>query len=480
MEKVVRMGIWGEIQNRLLKKQSSVPAIHNPAVPATDRGMDGGGMVTRLTEDNPFTGFGYVHRNDAGIATYGNLTEDKLETMPVHEIRKVMARSAPSVSQALTNYQKYCNAGYTMLPEAHPLIDGLMDSMVHTDGGFNSFINSLLDSFFLHGACFFETVYDDNMMPKRMVALDPYSAVYRRAENKLGQYYELGQWQPFRVSGGLTQTGGGIFKSLHDDPTIEYLPLYAEPNDPYGRSFVDSALFHLIMVVGFFKAYKDVLASIVWPNLLMQVDREVIQKDVADPKQRDGIVQKVLDGLREALKNLKPGSVLAYGTEVKVGGMLSGMNRANLGGVEDFINILQKEIIRGLETNQLLNALNDNVTETRARYEMADFAKLISHTQSTINASISRQFNLAFQVNGSNETAIFTLNRSIYEEDRLNAEILKTVEDAHKAGDDSKMSLLMWLEKAVADERMTKPEANRYFQAELQRRDNYRATQMLN
>ena len=72
-----------------------------------------------------------------------------------------MARSAPSVSQALTNYQKYGNAGYTILPEAHPLIDGLMDSMVNTDGGFNSFINALLDSFFLHGAHFFETVYDE-------------------------------------------------------------------------------------------------------------------------------------------------------------------------------------------------------------------------------------------------------------------------------------------------------------------------------
>ena len=158
---------------------------------------------------------------------------------------------------------------------------------------------------------------------------------------------------------------------------------------------------------------------------------------------------------------------------------MSGLNNANLGGVEDFINILQKEIIRGLETNQLLNALNDNVTETRARYEMADFAKLISHTQSTINEAISRQFNLAFRVNGINETAIFTLNRSIYEEDRLNAEILKTVEDANKAGDDAKMSLLGWLEKAVMDNRMTAPQANAYFQSELERRDNYRATQML-
>ena len=474
------MGIWNAIQNRIMKKPSSLPAVYQASAQSFDRGADGGGMVARLTEDNPFTGFGYVHRNDVGINTYSSLTEDKLGTMPVHEIRRIMARSAPSVSQALTNYQKYCNAGYTILPEAHPLIDGLMDSMVNTDGGFKSFVNSLLDSFFLHGACFFETVYDEQMMPKRMVALDPYSAVYRRSENELGQYYELGQWQPFRVGGSFTHTGGGIFKSLHEDPTIEYLPLYASANDPYGRSFVDSALFHLIMVVGFFKAYKDVLSALVWPNLLLNVDRKVLQEEVKDPTQRQALVNSILAKLKEELKKLKPGSVLAYGSEVKVGGLMSGMNNANLGGVEDFVNILQKEIIRGLETNQLLNALNDNVTETRARYEMADFAKLISHTQSTINEAISRQFNLAFRMNGINETAIFTLNRSIYEEDRLNAEILKTVEDANKAGDDAKMSLLGWLEKAVMDNRMTAPQANAYFQTELERRDNYRATQMLN
>ena len=307
------MGIWNAIQTKIMGKPSA-PAIYNATASTEIDRAAGSGMVTRLTEDNPFTGFGYVHRDDVGIATYGNLTEDKLDTLPVHEIRKVMARSAPSVSQALTNYQKYGNAGYTILPEAHPLIDGLMDSMVNTDGGFPSFIDSLLNDFFLHGACFFETVFDDNMMPKRMVALDPYSAVFRRSdfENGMGQYYELGQWQPFRVSGGFVQTGGGIFKSLHDDPTIEYLPLYSEANDPYGRSFVDSALFHLIMVVGFFKAYKDVLASIVWPNLLMSVDREEIREEVSDPKKREGIVQKVLTRLREALKDLKPGSVIGF------------------------------------------------------------------------------------------------------------------------------------------------------------------------
>ena len=465
--KGTNMGIIDRIRNQFFREPT---AIEQPI----ERSMGEGGMTAQLTDANPFSGFGYVKRQETNPNTYASLTNEEIQHLSIHKIRKIMARSAPSVSQALTNFQKYCNAGYSILPESHPILDGLMDSMAVMDSGFTGFINSLLDSLFLHGACFYETVYDENLMPKRMVSLDVNSAVYVQQEGPLGQYYELRQWQTLTPSSDGGYGGYNNSVSVHDDPTIEYLTLFSETNDPYGRSFIDSALFHLIMVVDFFKAYKDVLASIVWPNLLMSVDREVIQKEVTDPKKREGIVQKVLTRLREALKNLKPGSVITFGSEVKVGGMLSGMNRANLGGVEDFINILQKEIIRGLSTNQLLNAMNDSVTETRARYEMADFAKLITHTQTLLNTAISRQFNIALRLWKARKIAAFMLKRTIYEEDRLQSEILRSVEEANKSADDAKMSLLTWLEKAVAEGRMTNDEATRYFRAENERRDAYR------
>ena len=466
------MGIVDRIRNRFFRE----PIADKPAViePPIERSMGEGGMTTQLTDANPFSGFGYVKRQETNPDTYASLTNEEIQHLSIHKIRKIMARSAPSVSQALTNFQKYCNAGYSILPESHPILDGLMDSMSVMDSGFPGFINSLLDSLFLHGACFYETVYDENLLPRRMVSLDVHSAVYAQQDGPLGQYYELRQWQTLSLSDNQSYGVYNNSVSVHDDPTIEYLTLFSETNDPYGRSFIDSALFHLIMVVDFFKAYKDVLASIVWPNLLMSVDREVIQKEVTDPKKREGIVQKVLTRLRAALKNLKPGSVITFGSEVKVGGMLSGMNRANLGGVEDFINILQKEIIRGLSTNQLLNAMNDSVTETRARYEMADFAKLITHTQTLLNTAISRQFNIALRLWKARKIAAFMLKRTIYEEDRLQAEILQSVEEANKSADDSKMALLTWLEKAVAEGRMTNDQATVYFRTEIERRDGYR------
>ena len=204
--------------------------------------------------------------------------------------------------------------------------------MVNTDGGFKSFINSLLDSFFLHGACFFETVYDEQMMPKRMVALDPYSAVYRRSPRM--------NWGSITSSGSGNRFGPAVHLPIRavvsssrcmKIPRLSTLPLYASANDPYGRSFVDSALFHLIMVVGFFKAYKDVLSALVWPNLLLNVDRKVLQEEVKDPTKRQALVTSILAKLKEELRKLKPGSVLAYGSEVKVGGLMSGTEQRELG-----------------------------------------------------------------------------------------------------------------------------------------------------
>ena len=158
-------------------------------------------------------------------------------------------------------------------------------------------------------------------MPKRMVPLDVHSAVYVQQDGPLGQYYELHQWQT--VSASDRDRGYGGYNnavSLHDDPTIEYLTLFASKRTtPTAEVSLIRRCFHLIMVVDFFKAYKDVLASIVWPNLLMTVDREQIREEVKDPTKREGIVQKVLTRLREALKNLKPGSVITFGSEVKVG-----------------------------------------------------------------------------------------------------------------------------------------------------------------
>lgn len=424
-----------------------------------DRAFQASGQVARLFDENPFTGFANIQtRPETGIKSYEGLTPEALSQMPVHKVRAAMANSNPHVSAAITDFQEYVRPGWSSNPESYPLLDVWQDNMVKNDNiTLDGFIDQISESMFLHGAYVYESVFDENNLPQRLVSLDPYSMVFTRSKGPYGDFYELHQ----RQQQGL--------KSLHGDPTIEYRALYAQTGNPYGKCLVDSALFHLIMVVEFFKSYKQVLQTLVWPALLMRVDREVLAEDIKDPATRQQRVNEVLDLLREQLKKLGPGAVIAQGSEIMEPQILSGMNRANLGSVQDFIDILDRQIMIALKSNQLLFAKSDSFTETRAMYEMNHYALLINHAQSFINSSITRQVHVAGQMrNQVNQLFEFRLWRSIFEEERLLAGINKIIQDANLSLNNTIQSMVMWLREAVLDGRMTDEEANKFFKENLE------------
>ena len=226
------------------------------------------------------------------------------------------------------------------------------------------------------------------------------------------------------------------------------------------------------MVVEFFKSYRDVLQTLVWPALLMRVDRKTISEVFGEGnlQAQTRVAKTTLELLKEQLKNLKPGSVIAQGSEVLEPSILSGMNRASLGSVQDFIDILDRQIIIALKSNQLLFAKSDSFTETRAMYEMNHYALLVNHAQSFINASITRQMNIALMRAGVNQLVTYRLDRSIFEEERLLAGINKSVQEANQAFDEGMTKLNTWLTEAEAAGRLTTDQANQIFHQEYERR----------
>ena len=430
-----------------------------------DRSSTQSGMVARAFDENPFTGFAHIQtRPDTGIKSYEALTPDKMSQMPTHKVRESFSVSNPHVSAAVTDFQEYTKPGWRIFPESHPVIDNWIDNMERNDGiGLDGFIDQISESMFLHGAYVYESVFDENGIPQRIIALDPYTFVYTRSTGPYGDFYELKQRQR-DVEGGL--------KSMHGDPTIEFRTLYAQVGNPYGKCLIDASIFHLMMVVEFFKSYKQVLQTLVWPALLMRVDRSVLMEDIKDPNQRQVVVNDVLERLKEELKKLGPGSVLAQGSEVMEPELLSGMNRATLGSVQDFIDILDRQIMIALKSNQLLFAKSDSFTETRAMYEMNHYALLVNHAQKFINRSMTRQINYALLRAGAfGQLREFRLDRSIFEEERLLAGINKSIQDANVSFDNSITSLLGWLNEAESAGRMTTQQANVYFARQLDLRE---------
>lgn len=428
---------------------------------AQDRAFKSSGMVARVFEDNPFTGFSNIHtRPESGIKTYEGLTAEALSQMPTHKVRQTMSNSNPHVSAAVTDFQEYVKPGWRIYPESHPIIDNWLDNMETNDNKtLDGVIDEMSESMFLHGAYAYESIFDNKNIPQRLAVLDPYSMVFTRSHNALGDFFELHQRQ-INAEGGI--------RSLHGDPTIEFRALYSQVANPYGKCLIDAALFHLIMVVEFFKSYKQVLQTLVWPALLMRVDRQMLYDTTNDKSSIQGVVDQVLTHLETELKQIGPGVVIAQGSEVMEPQILSGMNRATLGSVQDFIDILDRQIIIALKSNQLLFSKSDSFTESRAMYEMNHYALLINHAQKYINNSITRQMNYALQRNNvTNHMVEFRLDRSIFEEERLLAGINKIIQDANQSKYDAIQSLLMFLGEAELHGRMTKPQADEYFNKEL-------------
>lgn len=468
----IRYNLAVERQNEVIKKQKIElqhfefnEMLTSGEQSVINRASTQSGLVTRLFDENPFGGFSNIQsRPETGVKTYEGLTPEALAQLPTHKVRQVMSNSNPHVSAATTDFQEYVKPGWKIYPESHPVIDNWIDNMERNDGvGIDGFIDQISESMFLHGAYAYESVYDDNGVPQRIVALDPYSIVFTRSNGPYGDFYEVHQRQRDAEFG---------LRSLHGESTFEYRPLYSQVGNPYGKSLIDAALFHLVMVVEFFKSYKDVLQTLVWPALMMRVDRSVLAEDIKDPVLRQKVVNEVLVRLKEELKKLGPGAVIAQGSEVMEPEILSGMNRATLGSVQDFIDILDRQIIIALKSNQLLFAKSDSFTETRAMYEMNHYALLVNHAQKFINRSLTRQMNLALFRNAIFGFLVdFRLDRSIFEEERLLAQINKVVQDANVSFDNAMMSLLGWLAEAELSGRMTKPDADVYFANQLQLRE---------
>ena len=442
------------------------------------------GMVSRLDDTNPFSGFSVISRKETGVGAFANLTLKQLANLPANKVRELVADANPDLSNALINFQNYCNAGWTLEPEGHPAFDLVFDTMAHTDSGFDHFLDALFRDIFLHGACFYEAVYDDDDRLRRLVALDPSTAGFIKSHNNLGEFYELVQYQNFGYDRFARYDddryrGDGSYLSLHDDPTIEYLPFWSSGTNPYGKSFVDSALFHMIMTVEFFKSYRDVLQSVIFPALVATINRETVKEIEADPNKAKIFVSELMVKLKEELVKMGPGSAVAYGDEVDMK-LLSGLNSANMGGAVDFTEILEKYVTRGIQSNELLAGTGQSTTETKSRHQMANYSRLIVKPQNGVSRSLTRQFNHGLTRMGSSETAMFMFLRSIFEQMYLNAEIYQRTQEAFKSYDESMMSLMMWLDEAVEKGRMTKMDADMMWKEELEARKLHSLRSSLN
>ena len=297
------------------------------------------GAVANLYDENVFSPyFDFVEYQEGYFKEYETLADEKVQKGTIREMKKIAAKSNPHMKAAMTDFQDYVVGGWGFKPHRTIVIDRFLDTMEDRFEGFDAYLSDMTDSIFLNSAWFHESVYDESLHLRRFMCLEHDTATFRRKkEGILGGKYALYQKKS-------NSTGSKQDIPLDEDPTAFYGKLYSRANYPYGVPFVDSAIFHMVMMVEFFKSYKSLLDSFILPNLFFRVDREIVEKVVTDPTERPAFVKSVFAQLMQQIKRLRPGRVITMGSEVLEPEILSGMNEKTIGASESLINALDNQL----------------------------------------------------------------------------------------------------------------------------------------
>ena len=422
------------------------PVVKPSGVVATgERGV--GGASARLSEDSRFGTYFSQAVSRSGVQTsYARLTEEVLNQLPASAVRDLIRSSNPTVSKALADYEDWIASGFTQTADrlmdsavvgspAQKVLDDFLMRMEREADGIDTVIRSMSRGMFSHGAAFTELVVGkDKRTPLLIKALDPTTAVFVRSFDKdIGEFYELGQdwsWDvPSARRAGRSASGGVVrrrpksfvvgsrtgflnFVSLHDDPTVQYRPVQPEPNYPYGIPLLDPAVFHVILAAGFFTLFEQALHGHVWPNLLINIDKEkfIEHHPESDPKRLELALNALAKDITETVGKLKPGGVMVYTDDVNVGDRLTGNQRNPLGSVKDIHDVIRRELVLAVKSQPILMASNESIAETHANLQLISYGQLIRKSKKMLNAMVTNYFNLILELNEFPPLAEFRLH----------------------------------------------------------------------
>lgn len=464
----------------------------------SERGI--GGAVARKTASPYFAGYFAPVIARAGVVTsYAELTEEILNTLPDRVVRDIIKDASPIVAKALADYADSMASGFTytadkleaMLEDspAQTLLDDFFNKMETDYDGVESLIEEVSRGMFSHGAAFMELIIqEDGVTPEVIKSLDPNTAVFVRAyDDLIGEYYELGQ----DVGIGDTQRRvgraaaarivqrqfGGVnvanFVSLQGNPTVKYRPVQKDPNNPYGKPILDPAVFHVIMLAGFLSKFADAIEGHVYPHLLLTIDKEKFRQfsgTKADPKKLQEKLNATIEDLQESVKKLKPGGAIIQGDEVSIGGSLTGTGRLPLGQPKDIQDLIRRDLIVAVQSQPILMGSNESVTETHARHQMLDYARLIRRGQKALNAVFTGYLNLILRLNGYPPLAEFKLayeNAAMY---RDQAETFNAFRQGLLTASQDRLELVASLDAAKASGYIDETEAQAIWDSEQELR----------
>ena len=340
-----------------------------------------------------------------------NWTEEELLHLPVDQFMKVVTSISPEVSKAYKDFLRNCNESwyYQVEPEsATPVIDDFIARTEEKHHDFDVILDRIFAGIYKGGAIFSELELNKTGdMAMDIAVMDPYVARFVRNGND----WELGQWQ------------NGKWVSLQEDPTVMYVPFNAGPNEPFGKSMLESAPLDVVRMLGVMNDFRRVLESQGWARADFEIDSEKLRnfmppEIIGDVEAEDEFIQDFINGVNQMYSNLKPNEGYGHLDIVKVNMPVGGQMQSSFFGLVDgLMRLYDRRVGRATGSTPIKQHSNENVAETHAREQRKDYRIDISSIQSTTAGMLSTQLGYVLRAEGKQGKVTFSFENTPDPED---------------------------------------------------------------
>ena len=328
-------------------------------------------------------------------------TEEDLLRLPVDQFMKVVTGISPEVAKAYTDFLRNCNEawGYHVEPvSATPIIDDFIARLETKHHDADVLWDRIYAGIYKGGAIFMELVLNETAdMATDIAIMDPYVARFVR----MGDDWALGQWQK------------GKWVDLEADPTTMYVPFNAGPNEPFGRSLMESAPIDVVRMLGVMNDFRRVLESQGWARPDFEIDSERLKdfmppEVIGDTEAEDNFIRDFINGVNQMYSNLKPNEGYGHLDIVKVNMPTGGqMNASFFGLVDGLMRLYDRRVGRATGSTPIKQHSNESVAETHAVEQRKDYRINISSIQSTTAGAISTLLGYALRAEGAQGEVTF-------------------------------------------------------------------------
>ena len=335
-----------------------------------------------------------------------NWTEEELLQLPVDQFLKVVTSISPEVNKAYKDFLRNCNESWYYQVEpasATGVIDDFITTLETKHHDFDVLLDRIFAGIYKGGAIFIELVLNEAAdMAVDVAIMDPFVARFqRRRDDLLGEVWELGQWQ------------GGKWESMEMDPTVMYVPFNAGPNEPFGRSMMESAPLDVVRMLGLMNDFRRVLESQGWARPDFEIDSERLKdfmpaEIIGDVEAEDEFIRDFISGVNQMYSNLKPNEGYGHLDIVTVNMPKGGqMNASFFGLVDGLMRLYDRRVGRATGSTPIKQHSNENVAETHAVEQRKDYRIDISSIQSTTAGVLSTQLGYVLRAAGVQGEVMF-------------------------------------------------------------------------